>query len=83
MSDMNWRDKDDLDLTSEDIDEMAAEGVPVEVRGPLLMLVHPAPTSVTAVTVRPQPLRPPPAWAAETASTTISVGSSGTPASAQ
>jgi hypothetical protein len=34
MADMNWRDKDDLDLTSEDIDAMISEGQPVEVRGP-------------------------------------------------
>ena len=34
MSDMSWRDKDDHDLTSEDISAMAAEGQPVGVRGP-------------------------------------------------
>lgn len=36
MSDMNWREKNDLDLTSEDIDAMVAEGRPVDVRGPSL-----------------------------------------------
>jgi hypothetical protein len=36
MGDMNWRDKDDLDLTSEDIDAMIDEGQPVAVRGPRL-----------------------------------------------
>ncbi len=36
MADMNWRDKDDLDLTSEDIDAMIAEGKRVGVRGPSL-----------------------------------------------
>lgn len=36
MSDVNWRDKSDLDLTSEDIDAMIAEGRPVDVRGPSL-----------------------------------------------
>ena len=35
MSDVNWRDKDDLDLTSDDIDAMIAEGQPVQVRGPV------------------------------------------------
>jgi hypothetical protein len=35
MSGMNWRDKDDLDLTSDDIDAMIAEGTPVAVRGPV------------------------------------------------
>lgn len=34
MSNMNWRDKDDLELTSEDIDAMISEAQPVEVRGP-------------------------------------------------
>lgn len=34
MGDMNWRDKDDFDLTAEDIDAMAAEGTLVDVRGP-------------------------------------------------
>lgn len=34
MSDMNWRDKADEDLTSEDVAAMAAEGTPVVVRGP-------------------------------------------------
>jgi hypothetical protein len=34
MGHMNWRDKDDLDLTSEDISAMADEGEPVEVVGP-------------------------------------------------
>lgn len=34
MGDMNWRDKDDLELTSEDLDAMVAEGTPVAVRGP-------------------------------------------------
>lgn len=36
MGDVNWRDKDDLDLTSEDIDSMIAEGQPVQVRGPVV-----------------------------------------------
>lgn len=36
MSNMNWRDKDDLDLTSEDIDAMIADGQSVAVRGPRL-----------------------------------------------
>ena len=37
MTDMGdtWRDKDDLDLTSEDISAMLDEGTPVEVRGPV------------------------------------------------
>lgn len=30
----DWRDKDDLDLTSEDISAMFEAGDPVEVRGP-------------------------------------------------
>jgi hypothetical protein len=34
MSDVNWRDKDDLALTSGDISAMAAEGEPVQVVGP-------------------------------------------------
>ncbi|MGI8538128.1 MAG: hypothetical protein ACR2K2_16995 [Mycobacteriales bacterium] len=33
---MNWRDKDDLDLTGEDVDAMIGEGLPVDVRGPRL-----------------------------------------------
>ncbi len=36
MTDMNWRDKDDLELTSEDLDAMIAEGTPVAVRGPMV-----------------------------------------------
>jgi acetaldehyde dehydrogenase (acetylating) len=34
MSDMNWRNKEDLDLTSEDIEAMAEDGQPAEARGP-------------------------------------------------
>jgi hypothetical protein len=61
MSDMNWRDKADEDLTSEDIAAMAAEGQPVAVRGPLPgngVLISPADTFVTAVTLRPDVVRP-------------------------
>jgi hypothetical protein len=62
MSDMNWRDKDDLDLTSEDIDAMVAEGQPVVVRGPRMpagaSLVTPSPTLGGSVTSHPQVPRP-------------------------
>lgn len=34
--DKDWRDKDDADLTSEDLDEMLAAGKPVGVGGPTL-----------------------------------------------
>lgn len=40
MSAMNWRDKDDLDLTSEDVDAMLSEGQRVGVRGPSTVLPH-------------------------------------------
>jgi hypothetical protein len=59
MSDMNWRDKDDLDLTSEDIDAMVAEGELVGVRGPLpggACFIRPAMTEAVVETV---PLRAP------------------------
>lgn len=36
MSDMGWRDKDDLDLTNDDIDAMISEGEAVDIRGPFL-----------------------------------------------
>ena len=32
--DKDWRDKDDADLTSEDLDDMLAAGKPVSVTGP-------------------------------------------------
>lgn len=72
MGDVNWRDKDDLELTNADVDAMMAEGQEVGVRGPLLALVRPAPTSATAVTVRAQPYRPVAAWAASPDSPTTS-----------
>lgn len=58
MPDMNWRDKDDLELTSEDIDAMLSEGQAVGVRGPRLpggaRIVTPSQgSSVYSVTVRP------------------------------
>lgn len=34
--DKDWRNKDDADLTSEDLDEMLAAGKPVVVAGPML-----------------------------------------------
>jgi hypothetical protein len=32
----DWRDKDDLDLTAEDLSDMLDEGTPVEIVGPRL-----------------------------------------------
>ena len=62
MGDMNWRDKADLDLTSEDITAMAAEGERVEVRGPAVpahgIFVRPVPTFAGATVVRPEVERP-------------------------
>lgn len=51
MGDMNWRGKDDLDLTSDDIDDMIAEAQPVAVRGPDLPAGAPL---VEAVPPRPR-----------------------------
>lgn len=55
MSDMGWRDKDDLDLTSEDISAMAAEGEQLFVRGPKFpggaRVIGPPLTEVAALTV--------------------------------
>ncbi len=58
MPDMDWRLKDDDDLTSEDIDAMIAEGTPVAARGPRLpggaRLITAAPASGgQSTTVRP------------------------------
>lgn len=57
MSDMNWRDKDDLDLSSEDITAMAAEGQEVTVRGPHVpgngTFISSAPTYGATTVVRP------------------------------
>lgn len=62
MSDMDWRDKDDLDLTSDDIDAMIDEGEPVAVRGPRLpggaRIVERSATYVGATTNRPEIARP-------------------------
>lgn len=62
MGDMNWRDKDDLDLTSEDIDAMITEGCPVEVRGPKLpagaAFITSSTTFVISSTLRPEVYRP-------------------------
>lgn len=62
MSDMNWRDKDDLDLTADDIDAMAAEGQPVAIRGPRLpgnaVFLSSVATSTPATTLRPEVGRP-------------------------
>lgn len=62
MSDMNWRDKEDLELTSEDISAMAAEGESVAVRGPRLpggaKIVERSATYVGAITNRPEIARP-------------------------
>lgn len=62
MSDMNWRDKDDLDLTSADIDAMIGEGLPVAVRGPRLppgaRLVERPSTYRGATTSSPEVSRP-------------------------
>jgi hypothetical protein len=61
MSNVNWRHKDDLDLTSEDIDAMIAEGEAVEVCGPALpgngVLIKAAPT-YGAVTAWARPKAP-------------------------
>lgn len=52
MSDMSdWRDKDDLELSSDDITEMIDAGQPVEATGPIVpggFLVEPANTFVSA-----------------------------------
>ncbi len=62
MSDMNWREKDDLDLTSEDIDAMIAEGQPTNVRGPRLpagaRMVERSSTYLGATTNAPEMSRP-------------------------
>lgn len=62
MGIVNWRDKDDLDLTSEDISAMAAEGQAVAVRGPHLpgngIFISSADTYVFTTTVRPEVHRP-------------------------
>lgn len=46
-----WRDKDDFEMTSEDIDAMANDGVDVEITGPPLpggaVIVEPAPSFST------------------------------------
>jgi hypothetical protein len=60
MTDMGrtWRDKDDLDLTSDDISTMLDEGTPVGTRGPDRYpaggtVVRPASTFSTASKVNP------------------------------
>ncbi len=62
MSAVNWRDKDDLDLTTEDITAMAAEGKAVGVRGPHVpgngVFISSADTHVFTTTVRPEVQRP-------------------------
>lgn len=61
MRRMGWREKDDLDLTAEDIDAMIVEGHEVTVRGPrgdshadgFLIDIDPHLLTITGNIVRP------------------------------